>query len=64
MTWRSYEAYGEEFPFQNSEYADDTAIIYKIRYDLEIGRPFIIINHFVRFGMEVHSGPLQPCEES
>lgn len=49
MTLRSYEAYGEEFPFQDSEYADDTAIIYKIRYDLEIGRPFIINKSFCAF---------------
>lgn len=49
MAWRSYEAYGEEFPFQDSEYADDTAIIYKIRYDLEIGRPFIINKSFCAF---------------
>ena len=63
MTGRSYRAYGEEFSFQDSEYADDTAIIFESRYDLEIGVP-LIMNHFVRFGMEVHSGPLQPREES
>ena len=37
MTGRSYRAYGEEFPVQDSEYADDTGVIFESRKDLEEG---------------------------
>ena len=55
MTGRSYRAYGEEFPLTDSEYADDTAAMFVSRVSLEEGAP-LLLNHFSRFGMEVHKG--------
>ena len=63
MTGRSYRAYGEEFPVQDSEYADDTAVVFDTRNDLEAGIP-LILDHFARFGMEVHTGPIEPRDDS
>ena len=63
MTGRSYRAYGDEFSLNDSEYADDTALIFDSRTDCETGIP-LCINHFARFGMEVHSGPIEPKETS
>ena len=40
---------------QDSEYADDTGIPFDSREDLETETP-ILINHFRRFGMEIHLG--------
>ena len=45
-----------EFNINDSEYADDTALIFESRNDANIGIP-LCIKHFERFGMEVHSGP-------
>ena len=56
MTGRSYRAYGEEYEIQDSEYADDTALVFDTREDVSEGIPLCMI-HFQRFGMEVHSGP-------
>ena len=55
MTGRSYRAYGEEFTLVDSEYADDTATLFENRKETEIGVPHVM-NHFDRFGMEVHRG--------
>ena len=55
MTGRSYRVYGEEFPLTDSEYADDTAAMFVSRASLEEGAP-LLLNHFSRFGMEVHKG--------
>ena len=56
MTGRSYRAYGEEYGFQDSEYADDTALVFDSREDASVGIP-LCMAHFNCFGMEVHSGP-------
>ena len=55
MTGRSYRAYGDEFPLTDSEYADDTAALFDSRESLEVNAP-LLLNHFLRFGMEVHKG--------
>ena len=55
MTGRSYRAYGDEFPLYDSEYADDTAVLFESRASLDEGVPQLIV-HFARFGMEVHTG--------
>ena len=55
LTGRSHRARGDEFSLIDSEYADDTAIIFDSRQSLVAGIP-CIITHFARFGMEVHSG--------
>ena len=63
MTGRSYRAYGEEFSLNDSEYADDTALVFDSREDCETGIP-LCMNHFGRYGMEVHSAPIEPREDS
>ena len=55
LTGRKHDACGEEFALQDSEYADDTGIPFDSREDLETETP-ILINHFRRFGMEIHLG--------
>ena len=55
MTGRSYRARGDEFSLLDSEYADDTAILFESRISLVDGVP-LIMSHFALFGMEVHSG--------
>jgi len=63
MTGRSHRAYGEElFIHHDSEYADDTALIFDSRNDPEEGIP-LCMQHFARFGMEIHSGPVEPWED-
>ena len=53
MTGRSYRARGEEFTLVDSEYVDDTATLFESRAETEVGVPHVM-NHFDRFGMEVH----------
>ena len=55
MTGRKHDAQGEEYALLDSEYADDTAILYGSRHDLVTETP-IVISHFRRFGMEIHQG--------
>ena len=63
LTGRSYRAYGEEFCVPDSEYADDTAVIFDSRTDLENEVPNLM-QHFLRFGMEIHTGQITPREDS
>ena len=55
ITGRRYTARGETFSLPDSEYADDTAVLFTSRTSLEEGAP-LLFNHFARFGMEIHSG--------
>ena len=55
FTGRKHDAQGEEYALLDSEYADDTAILYGSRHDLVTETP-IVISHFRRFGMEIHQG--------
>ena len=59
LTGHSYRAYGKEISSQDSEYADDTALIFNSRRDTEEGITQSIV-HFARFEMEVHSGQVEP----
>ena len=54
---------GDEFELADSEYADDTAVLFEDRTEAEVGVPHII-NHFARFGMEVHQGDRHPKKGS
>ena len=63
MTGRRYRAYGEDLALQDSEYADDTALIFSSREETVSGITEIM-SLFNRFGMEVHSGPVEPRDES
>ena len=55
MTGRKTDAHGDEFALLDSEYADDTGIVFDSRKDLITETP-IVIRHFGRFGMEIHQG--------
>ena len=55
LTGRRPNAKGSKFPLEDSEYADDTAVLFESRQDLERFSP-LLIDHFNRFGMEVHTG--------
>ena len=63
LTGRSYRAYGEEFSLTDSEYADDTAVLFESRSSTEAGVPQLM-DHFARWGMEVHSGNTQHEKKS
>ena len=52
-----------EFAVSDSEYADDTAIPFTSRSDAEIFTP-LLMEHFRRWGLEVHAGSYSPHEES
>ena len=55
LTGRRHTAKGTEFPLDDSEYADDTAVIFESRDSLVTYSP-LLIKHFWNFGMEVHVG--------
>jgi exonuclease III len=58
LTGRRPTARGEDFVFGDSEYADDTAVLFDSRESIEADAPGID-THFGRFGMEVHAGHTQ-----
>ena len=57
MTGRRFTARGDEFTVPDSEYADDTALPFCSRPDLDEQTPRLV-THFHRCGMEVHEGTL------
>jgi len=59
LTGRNFRATGEDLPLQDSEYADDTGLIFANRNDITIGSR-CLLNHFASFGMEVHTGAIEP----
>ena len=63
LTGRSYRARGEKVLLLDSEYAEDTAILFDNHEDLtnDVNN---IVTHFARFGMEVHTGKIEPRGES
>ena len=63
MTGRSYRACGEEVPLRDSEYADDTAVIFNNRQDA-VAETQLLVEHFHRFGTEIHTGVLEPRQSS
>ena len=52
-----------EFAVSDSEYADDTAIPFTSRSDAEIYTP-LLMEHFRRWGLEVHAGSYSPHKDS
>ena len=52
---RRHNTRGSDFPFPDSEYADDTAVMFVSRESLETGAPKLI-SHFEDWGLEVHMG--------
>ena len=55
LTGRRPNTKGDDFGFEDSEYADDTTVLFATRESLEVYVP-LMIEHFKRFGMEVHTG--------
>ena len=55
LTGRRYNTKGEEFSLGDSEYADDTVVLFLSRESQELSVP-LMINLFNRFGLEVHVG--------
>ena len=66
MTNRRWQTAGrtmEEFEIIDSEYADDTGMPFPSRAVLEAQAPQVY-THFLRWGMEIHAGVVQPRKES
>ena len=55
LTGRSWNSAGEKLELPDSEYADDTAVLFCSRQDTEQYAPLLML-HFNRWGLEVHSG--------
>ena len=55
LTGRGSFDQGEEFELPDSEYADDTAVLFTSRTSVEVSTPLMIV-HFNRFGMSIHVG--------
>ena len=58
LTGRRINSTGTDFDFPDSEYADDTAVLYGSRDDVVLYTPLLLLTHFNRFGMEVHVGDI------
>ena len=65
LTGRRYTARGEEFAVSDSEYADETAVLFPTRQELDDGVPKVMA-HFAKWEMEVHYGSraTNPIKES
>ena len=59
LTGRNFRVTGEDVPLQDSEYADDTGLLFECRNDIVNGSR-LLLRHFDLFGMEVHTGALNP----
>lgn len=59
LTGRNFRVTGEDVPLQDSEYADDTGLLFECRFDIVNGSR-LFLRHFDLFGMEVHTGALSP----
>ena len=63
MTGRRPNSRGDDFDFGDSEYADDTAVLFDSMESVLVDAPGID-SHFFRFGMEVHSGDYTSNKDS
>ena len=57
LTGRRINSTGTDFGFPDSEYADDTAVLYESREHVVLHTP-LLLTHFDRFGIEVHVGDI------
>ena len=55
LTGRRPTAKGIPFELNDSEYADDTAMIFDSRQSVEKYCP-LLLSHFMQYGMEIHTG--------
>ena len=63
LTGRPSFEQGEEVEVPDSEYADDTAVLFTARESLQSSTP-IMITHFNRFGMSIHVGTQEKQSKS
>ena len=63
MTGRKTNTNGEDFELLDSEYADDTALIFDSRRNIVRGS-ISVVRHFDRFAMEIHTGEIEPRTDS
>ena len=63
MTGRKTTTKGEDFELPDSEYADDTALLFESRGHIQQGSISIIV-HFDNFDMEIHTGVINPKSDS
>ena len=57
MTGRRINSTGTDLEFPDSDYADDTAVLYESCDDVDLYTP-LLLTHFDRFGMEVQVGDI------
>ena len=55
LTGRQHNTTGDRFEVSDSEYADDTAMLFDTRSTTEKYSPLLVL-HFAEYGMEVHAG--------
>ncbi|XP_066913064.1 uncharacterized protein [Clytia hemisphaerica] len=53
----------EQFSLPDSEYADDTGVLFTSRSSVETYRP-PLVKHFLRFGLEIHVGTEEKSSKS
>ena len=63
LTGRASFEQGEEFEVPDSEYADDTAVLFTSRELVQSSTP-LMITHFDRFGMSIHVGTEEKSSKS
>ena len=63
MTGRKCEAIGDDFAVADSEYADDTAVLFTSRTEVVELTPHMV-KHFARFGMDIHVGTERKASKS
>ena len=63
MTGRNCNANGDDVAVADSEYADDTAVLFTSRTDVVKLTPHMI-KHFARFGMDIHVGTDKKASKS
>ena len=62
ITGRRPTAKGTPFELNDSEYADDTAVLFDSRQSAVEYCP-LLVNHFRQFGMEIHTGDVRDPEK-
>ena len=55
LTGRGFNSKGTDFSVDDSEYADDTVVLFDSRTSLEV-HALLLVKHFLKFGMEINVG--------
>ena len=62
LTGRKHTSRGDEYAVDDSEYADDTGMLFVSRQALDKYAP-LLVKHFAIFGMEIHVGDVRTPEK-